>query len=135
MLILKSWLKQLDLQVAFCVMYVLCTAVNVVYRCNCCAPLYVLCVPLCGVLPFCIQLSSYHSVLRMLQCLCCIKYSIFCIYCALLCCTTNQYAFCVQVSVSIVCTIMVCVCCVLGLSWTTHEENTYWSLPHSILPC
>jgi len=64
-------------------MYALCTAVNVVYRCNCC-------VPVCSVLPFCIQLSSYHCVLRMLQCLCCVQYSIFCIYCAFLCCTINQ---------------------------------------------
>jgi len=65
--------------------YVLCTAVNVVYHCTCC-------VPVCSVLPFYIQLSSYHCVLRLLQCLCCVQYSIFCIYCALFCCTTNQCA-------------------------------------------
>jgi len=68
--------------------FVLLCYVCVVYHCNCCVPR----VYQCSVLPFCIHLSSYHCVFRMLQCLCCVQYSIFCIYCTLLCCTTNQCA-------------------------------------------
>jgi len=40
-------------------MYVFCTAVNVVYRCNCCVPVF-------SVLPVRIKLSSYHCM-----CICC----------------------------------------------------------------
>jgi len=43
-----------------------------------------------------------------------------------LCSTSRKYTFCILVPVWIVCTIVVC--CVLGLSSTTHEENTYLSL-------
>jgi len=38
-------------------MYVSCTAVNVVYRCNCCV--------VYRVLPFCTQLSRYNSIMQM----------------------------------------------------------------------
>jgi len=40
-----------------------------------------------------------------------------------LCSTGRKYTFCILVPVCIVCTIVVC--CVLGLSWTTHVKNTY----------
>jgi len=45
--------------------------------------------------------------------------------------TDRKYTFCVLVPVCIVCTIAVC--CVLGLSWTTHEKNTYLSYHIALL--
>jgi len=47
-------------------MYVLCTAVNVVYRCNCC------------VLTFCNQLGSYHYVAyATVSVLCIVQYFLY----------------------------------------------------------